>query len=152
MSTVEPRVASASRELNATPERIFEMIADPSRQPEWDGNDNLATAALGQRVRSVGEIFTTTLKVGAKRENHVVEFVEGRRIAWMPAEPGMAPIGQLWRWELEPIDQEHTLVTHTYDWTQLDDESRLEFARSTTAERLDASIGGLAAVVEDRRA
>ena len=40
-----PRVVSASREIAAAPERIFELIADPAQQPRWDGNDNLAEAA-----------------------------------------------------------------------------------------------------------
>jgi len=35
----------------------------------------------------------TTAK-GAIRENHVVEFDEGRRIAWMPAEAGKRPLGR----------------------------------------------------------
>jgi uncharacterized protein YndB with AHSA1/START domain len=37
-----PRVVSASREIAAGPERIFELIADPAQQPRWDRNDNLA--------------------------------------------------------------------------------------------------------------
>jgi hypothetical protein len=123
------------------------MIADPSRQPEWDGNDNLADADSGQRVRAVGDIFTTNLTSASIRENHVVEFVEGRRIAWKPAELGKAPIGQLWRWELVPLDDTRTLVVHTYDWTDLEDESRIERARSTTSERLLASIDRLAGIV-----
>ena len=83
-----PRVVSASREIAAWPGRIFELIADPAAQPRWDGNDNLAWAPAGQRVRRTGEVFTMTLNPGSIRENHVVEFEEGRRIAWMPAEPG----------------------------------------------------------------
>jgi hypothetical protein len=47
-------------------------------------------------------VFTMRLTKGAIRENHVVEFAEGRRIAWRPAEPGQEPPGHLWRWELEP--------------------------------------------------
>src|SRR6266496_1106079 len=39
-----PRVVSASREIAAGPEEIFELIADPTQQPRWDGNDNLAEA------------------------------------------------------------------------------------------------------------
>ena len=41
------RVVSASREIAAVPQRVFELIADPARQPGWDGNDNLAEAAAG---------------------------------------------------------------------------------------------------------
>jgi uncharacterized protein YndB with AHSA1/START domain len=149
MPSAEPRIASASRELRATPDRIFELIADPSRQPEWDGNDNLAHAAPGQRIHAVGDVFTMTLTTGSVRENHVVEFVEDRRIAWEPAEPGKAPVGHLWRWELRPIDEARTLVVHTYDWTKLEDESRLERARSTTTERLAASLDRLSVVAEN---
>lgn len=147
MHPADDKVVSASREVGASPDRLFEMIADPSRQPEWDGNDNLARADPGQRVRSVGDVFTMTLTGGAVRENHVVEFVEGRLIAWKPANPGQAPAGHLWRWEIEPIDG-GSLVVHTYDWTELEDESRYKRARATTSDRLAASIERLAGLVE----
>jgi uncharacterized protein YndB with AHSA1/START domain len=143
-----PRVVSASREIATSTERIFELIADPAQQPRWDGNDNLAEASAGQRVRAVGDVFSMTTTKGSVRENHVVEFDEGHLIAWKPAEPGQPPIGQLWRWELEPIDSSRTRVTHTYDWTQLTDESRLPRARATTTERLQASVNRLGALAE----
>ena len=143
-----PRVVSASREVAAGTDLIFELIADPAQQPRWDGNDNLAEAAPGQRVRSVGDVFVMTTTKGNVRENHVVEFGEGRRIAWLPAEPGQEPPGHLWRWELDPIDSSHTRVTHTYDWTELADEQRLPRARATTAEKLEASLERLAALAE----
>ena len=82
------------------------------------------------------------------RENHVVEFEEGRRIAWRPSEPGREPPGHLWRWELEPIEPSRTRVTHTYDWTQLTYESRVTRARWTTSEPLRASLDRLAALAE----
>jgi uncharacterized protein YndB with AHSA1/START domain len=143
------RVVTASREISAQATQIFELIADPAEQPRWDGNDNLAEAPRGQRVRAVGDMFTMTLtKDGVVRENHVVEFEEGQRIAWRPAEPGQEPPGHLWRWELEPIDSSSTRVTHTYDWTELTDERRFRRARATTPEKLRASIDRLAALAE----
>lgn len=141
-------VVSASREIAAGAERIFELIADPAQQPAWDGNENLAEAAAGQRVRGVGDMFTMTLTGGSVRENHVVEFDEGRRIAWRPSEQQRKPPGHLWRWELDPVDGQHTLVTHTYDWTHLTDESRFERARATTPEHLQASLESLARLAE----
>lgn len=144
------RVVSASREMAAEAGRIFELIADPAEQPRWDGNDNLAEAPVGQRVRAVGDMFSMTTTGGNVRENHVVEFEEGRRIAWRPAAPGEEPFGHLWRWELEPIDSSHTRVTHTYDWTRLTDEGRFPRARATTPERLQASLDRLAAIIESR--
>ncbi len=141
-------VVTAHREIAASADRIFELIADPARQPLWDGNDNLAEAPAGQRVHGTGEMFTMTLTKGMVRENHIVEFEEGRRIAWRPAEPGRRPPGHLWRWELEPIDDTHTKVTHTYDWTELTDPNRLPRARVTTTDKLRASIDRLAALAE----
>jgi uncharacterized protein YndB with AHSA1/START domain len=146
--TEVPRVVSASREIAATADRIFELIADPSQQPRWDGNDNLAEAEPGQRVRSVGDVFMMTLTLGSVRENHVVEFEESRRIAWLPSEPGRRPPGHLWRWELEPVADTCTRVTHTYDWSRLTDTNRIPRARSTTAERLRASLDRLAGLAE----
>jgi len=144
-----PRVASASREIAADAGTIFELIADPAQQPRWDGNDNLAEAAAGQRVRRAGDVFIMTITTGAIRENHVVEFDEGRLIAWTPAEVGRRPPGHLWRWELEPLAASRTRVTHTYDWTRLTDKNRLPRARATTADRLQESLARLAALAED---
>jgi uncharacterized protein YndB with AHSA1/START domain len=149
MADTEPEgIVSATRVISASAERIFELIAEPSTQPSWDGNNNLASAAPGQRVRQVGDVFKTTLTNGAVRENHVVEFIEGSKIAWRPAEPRKPPPGHLWRWELNPINAALTSVTHTYDWTALTDRNRLEKARSTTAEMLRESMDKLAVLAQ----
>lgn len=143
------RTVSATREVAAPAAVIFELIADPAQQPRWDGNDNLAQAPEGQRIRSTGEVFTMVLSGGSVRENHVVEFEEGRRVAWRPADPGRPPAGHLWRWELEPTGDATTRVTHTYDWSQLTDDHRLPRARATTAENLQASLHRLARLAEE---
>jgi len=144
------RIVSASRVISAQAGRIFELIADPAQQPRWDGNDNLSEAPPGQRVRAVGDVFVMTTTTDNVRENHVVEFDEGHRIAWRPSEPGQEAPGHLWRWELKPIDSSRTRVTHTYDWTELFDESRIPRARATTADKLQASLDRLAALAERR--
>jgi len=46
------------------------------------------------------------------------------------------------------MDATGTRVTHTYDWSELTDEKRLVRARATTADRLQASLDRLAALVE----
>jgi uncharacterized protein YndB with AHSA1/START domain len=142
------RIVSATRVISANADRIFELIADPSHQPSWDGNDNLASSAPGQRIHHVGDVFKTTLTSGAVRENHVVEFVEGSKIAWCPAEPRRQPPGHLWRWELSPVNAELTTVTHTYDWTALTDTTRLARAQATTAEMLRESMDKLAVLAQ----
>jgi uncharacterized protein YndB with AHSA1/START domain len=144
-----PRVVRAGREIAAGPAEIFEFIADPAQQPRWDGNENLARAPGGQRVRRAGEVFLMTLTGGSVRENHVVEFDEGRCMAWKPAEPGKEPPGHLWRWDLEPAGPSRTRVTCTYDWTRLTDEGRFPRARGTTPDKLRASLDRLAALAEN---
>ena len=149
MADTEPeRIVSATRAISASAERIFELIAEPSSQPRWDGNNNLASSAPGQRVRRVGDVFKTTLTNGAVRENHVVEFIEGSQIAWRPAEPGKQPPGHLWRWQVNPINATLTSVTHTYDWTELNDSTRLAKARSTTPDMLRESMDRLAVLAQ----
>lgn len=146
------RTVSASREVSAPARVIFELIADPAQQPRWDGNDNLAEAPAGQRVRQVGDVFTMVLSGGSVRENRVVEFEEGRRIAWLPNDPGKAAPGHLWRWQLEPTGDATTLVTHTYDWSQLTDETRFARARATTSDKLRASLVRLARLAKESTA
>ena len=139
---------SASREIAAAPDVIFELIADPAQQPRWDGNGNLTEAAAGQRVRAVGDAFRMMVHSGTVRENHIVEFEEGRRIAWLPSEEGKPPPGHLWRWEIEPLGDSCSRVTHTYDWTNLTEEKRLKRAQGITADSLAASIERLATLSE----
>ena len=50
------RVVRATRDIAAGVDQIFELIADPSQQPRWDGNDNLVRAQPGQRVHGVGDV------------------------------------------------------------------------------------------------
>ncbi|MHB1497253.1 MAG: hypothetical protein ACYCXN_05010 [Acidimicrobiales bacterium] len=50
--------------------------------------------------------------------------------------------------ELEPLGVSRTLVTHTYDWTDLTDEWRVPRARATTAGKLKTSLDRFALVAE----
>ena len=89
---------------------------------------------------------------GGLRECHVVEFEEGKRIAWKPAALGEVPFGQLWRWELEPADAPgETLVRHSYDWSGLPADAapgRLQRAANTDSAKLMASVDRLAELAE----
>lgn len=142
----ESRIVSATRDIDAPAGRVFELIADPSQQPRWDGNDNLAEVVRADRVQAVGDVFAMRLTNDKVRDNHVVDFEEGRRIAWRPAPEGGETVGHEWRWELEPLGADRVRVTHTYDWTELTDESRLARARWTTPDRLRESMDRLAEV------
>ena len=71
---------------------------------------------------------------GDIRENHVVEFEEGRRMAWRPAEVGSRRPGTCGAGNSSRPAPSRTRVTCTYDWTQLTDPRRAcGRARATTA-------------------
>ena len=144
----ENRVVSASRDIAAPGETVFELIADPRRQPEWDGNDNLVEIITGDHIRGVGESFAMRTTKGNHRDNLVVDFEEGRRIAWRPGNEGEAPAGHEWRWEVVPLEDGSSRVTHTYDWTELTDEARMPRARATQEPQLRASLDRLATLAE----
>src|SRR5699024_8200124 len=142
------KVVSTEIDVEAPAEAVFELIADPGRQPEWDGSDNLGSAPEGQRVRGTGGTSAPTLTTGVDRESHIVDFAEGRRIAWKPSEVGGEPFGQKWVWEIEPTGEGACLVRHTYDWTQLRDPQRLSRAQATTVANLLASLKRLKQLAE----
>lgn len=142
------KVAGAELEISASSTEVFELIADPRRRPESDGNDNLASAADAQRVRSIGESFVTILTKGVDRENRVAEFDERRLIAWKPSEVGGRPLGQVWRWEVELLGEGSCLVCQTHDWAELRDPNPLPRAQSTTAGTLLASMNRLKELAE----
>lgn len=148
------RVVCARDVIAAAPETIFELIANPMRQPDWDGNDNLAHAESGEPVTGIGDVFVMTLTNGQVRDNHIVEFEADRLIAWKPASAGDPPAGHLWRWVLTPREAGGTEVTHIYDWSGLQDETRIPRAQGMTSQMLHASVlrlKGLAeAQAEDR--
>ena len=99
-------------------------------------------------MRAVGDVFSMTITLGSVGTTTSSSSRKGRLIAWRPSEPGQEQPGHLWRWELAPVDDSRTLVTHTYDWSRLTDENRLPIARNITADKLQASVEKLAELAE----
>ncbi|GAA4779935.1 polyketide cyclase [Citricoccus nitrophenolicus] len=142
------RIVTAERTVHASASSLFVLLADPARHVEWGRRDNLASAAEGQTITAAGDTFEVNLVSGVTTVNTVVEFVQDRRIAWVPAPKGEDPSGQLWRWELTPSSA-GTRVRHTYDWTHLTGERRLIRALALTAEDLRRSVDGVALAALD---
>lgn len=108
------RAARVQRHVAATPEDIFEVLADPSQHPAIDGSSTVMGefGANPERLRP-GARFGMWMRYGPLPyliRNRVVEFEEGRLIAWRHF------AGHRWRWELEPADG-GTRVIHTFDWS-----------------------------------
>jgi hypothetical protein len=50
------------------------------------------------------------------------------------------PSGHVWGWELEPTEDGGTKVTHTYDWTGVQDQGALALSPRVAVEQMQASI------------
>ena len=107
------RTVSGSRVIAAPAEAIFDVLADPAMHPVIDGSETVrATMERGRPRLAPGSEFRMRMRilVPYRITNRVVEFEEGRRIAWTHIG------GARWRYELEPVEG-GTRVTETYDWS-----------------------------------
>ena len=108
---------SGSRVVAATPERLFGIVADPSMHAVIDGSGSVRSVRGGSRKLALGDRFTTNMRIGVPYliTNKVVEYSEGRTIAWSHLG------GWRWRYEFEPLDdvdgEPRTRVTETFDWS-----------------------------------
>lgn len=103
-----------SRVVNASPARVFELLADPANHPLLDGSGSVrASRSSGPRRLGLGDRFGMDMRLGLpyKILNTVVEFEADRLIAWRHFS------GHRWRWELRDLGDGRTEVTETFDWS-----------------------------------
>ena len=114
----ERDVVSVERVINAPPDVIFALLADPSRHQDFDGSGSVRDAKEQPERLRLGSTFGMSMKmvVPYSMVNEVVEFEQDRRIAWQPRMRALAWLsgGRVWRYELEPVDG-GTRVTETWD-------------------------------------
>ncbi len=60
------RVVRAARDIEADSALIFELIADPSQQPRWDGEREPVAGRACQRVHARLVMFIKTLTSGSR--------------------------------------------------------------------------------------
>jgi uncharacterized protein YndB with AHSA1/START domain len=106
------KVLRATKVVAASPQQIFDLLADPARHSEIDGSGSVVKPRPGGPDRlALGARFGMDMKIGVpyKITNEVVEFDEPNRIAWRHFG------GHIWRYILEPTDG-GTRVTEEFDW------------------------------------
>lgn len=117
---MEGDVVSVERLIPAPPDKIFALLSDASRHPLIDGSGSVKQAKPGAPDRlSLGSTFGMSMKlgVGYSMVNEVIEFEDGRRIAWQAHPQGTVGRfvgGRIWRYELEPQD-DGTKVRESWD-------------------------------------
>src|SRR4051795_55956 len=114
-----PDSVSVERTIPAAPEVIFAYLADPAKHREIDGSGTVVEAKGEPQQLGLGATFGMSMKMGLpySTTSTVVEFEDGRRIAWRTGPSGgLAKLlgGRVWRYELEPVDG-GTLVRETWD-------------------------------------
>lgn len=140
------RAVSVERLIAAPPQKIFDLLADPSMHPVLDGSGTVKHSRRGNPARlSLGAKFGMSMRMGLpyRIRNTVVEFEEGRSIAWRHFG------GHRWRYELEPVDT-GTRVTETFDYASARSPRGVERMGFPQRNRrgMEATLGRLAAQVE----
>lgn len=136
---MENSAVSVERVIPASPEAIFALLADPAQHPAIDGSGSVRLAKSSPGKLALGSRFEMAMRMGVPytTTNEVVEYEEGRRIAWAPRLAGplgrLAPSGRRWRYELEPVDG-GTRVRETWDISQ--DRMKAFFSRGPLPERI----------------
>jgi hypothetical protein len=105
--------------IPADPQTLFDIVADPAMHPVIDGSGSVKAMREGAPKRlALGDTFGMDMKLGTayKITNTVVEFEEGRLLAWRHFN------GHIWRYTFEPVDG-GTKVTEQWDarpvWNKL---------------------------------
>jgi uncharacterized protein YndB with AHSA1/START domain len=153
----EGNVETVERVIPAAPEKIFELIADPSRHPEIDGSGTVRGAKGKPSRLELGATFGMSMKLGLPYSmvSEVIEFEPNRRIAWqtMPPVRLMRPFvgGRIWRYELEPVDG-GTRVRESWDISQEKVKAMVRPARQRTIEAMTKTLERIERVVTGKPA
>lgn len=114
MTSDPAKIVTRSTIVSAPAQMIFDLLADPRRHGEIDGSGSIQSAQINAPERlSLNATFGMQMKIGLsyKITNTVVEFEEGKTIAWRHFG------GHIWRYILEPVDG-GTKVTEQFDWNK----------------------------------
>ncbi|MHA3703406.1 SRPBCC family protein [Jatrophihabitans sp. YIM 134969] len=113
-ATISPDryLVTATREIAAPAQALFDIVADPSMHPRLDGERSVKSTRgdVPERL-SQGATFSMDMEIKARYRitNRVVEFEEGRLIAWRHFN------GHRWRYTFEPLGEARTRVTEQWD-------------------------------------
>ena len=110
----EQHVVSERRVIAAPRQRLFDLVADPAMHPRIDGSGTVRATRGGSPARlGPGVRFGMAMRWGLPYviSNRVVEFEEGRVVAWMHFSRAV------WRWEFADVEG-GTEVTESFDWSR----------------------------------
>lgn len=127
---------SVSATVNAPVEVVFGVLSDPTTHEAIDGTGWVRQPVEGKPLSEVGQVFRMSMyhdnanhSVGDYEvANRVEVFDPPRAIAWQPGQgsddASLDLGGWFWRYDLEPVSEDRTDVTLTYDWSAVPNATR----------------------------
>jgi hypothetical protein len=156
---MEPERMIATITIEAAPDAVFDVLADPASHAAIDGTGWVRGAVDPGPLTSTGQVFRMAMyhvnhpDKDYEMANRVEVFDPPRAIAWQPgqesAETGELGFGGwVWRYDLEASGPSQTTVRLTYDWSGATPEVRafIQFP-PFGHEHLDDSLAHLSEVV-----
>jgi uncharacterized protein YndB with AHSA1/START domain len=141
---------SVERVIPAAPEKIFALLADPSRHRDFDGSGMVRGPKNVPATLALGAKFGMSMRLGIPYSmvSTVIEYEPNRVIAWQTFPPGRAHRiagGRIWRYELEPVEG-GTLVRETWDISQERVKAIVQPARGKTILAMTKTLERLGAI------
>jgi hypothetical protein len=143
-----------ARVITADPHTIFEVLRDPQGHVRIDSSGMLM-AATGEPVSAVGDTFVVHMDREALGDRpmgrydvtvEITAFEADREIAWTIAGTVRPPIGHVYGYRLEPVE-DGTRVVSYYDWSQVREDMKHVFP-IISEQALKATLGILARTVQ----
>jgi uncharacterized protein YndB with AHSA1/START domain len=148
---------TVTRTVDAKPDRIFAILAEPGRHHEFDGAGMLRGVEGNATVSGVGDQFVMNMYQDALGDyqmlNTVTAYEENREIGWAPQ---LHPLdgytdklgdvtakGHTWTWKLEPSGN-GTEITQVYDWSGVEDDQFRGFFPMVTEDQMAQTIDKVA--------
>lgn len=141
--------------VDAPTHAVFAVLADPANHAAIDGTGWVREARDGELLTREGQLFRIAMyhdnhpDGNYEMANNVIAFQPDRTLAWEPGQAGadgeIEYGGWTWRYDLEPLGEQQTRVTLTYDWSAVPAELRehIQFPPFPVS-HLDNSLANLA--------
>jgi uncharacterized protein YndB with AHSA1/START domain len=125
---------SASRRIAAPAAKLFQIVSSPAGHVAIDGSGMLEAAPDARQLTAVGETFDIDMdraplgdipNMGKyKVRNVVTQIVPDRLFEWTVGAADRPPVGHVYGWQLDPVNDTETEVTNYCDWTNISEEMR----------------------------
>ncbi|MCG5434415.1 SRPBCC family protein [Mycobacterium sp. MYCO198283] len=108
-----PGQVSRSVVVDAPVAEVFGLVADPRRHAEFDGSGTVRGNVSAPERPVAGSRFTTRMtmfKIPYRITSTITALKPNALVEWRH------PFGHHWRFEFEPLDDQRTRVTETFDY------------------------------------